>query len=332
MKYTTETVTISRLMNDVDEERLDLETPYQRGDVWDMKRRVDLIYSLLSDFPIGEMEWDARRADEDVYGCVEGKQRTLTIQRFLKDRFSLPEDFPLIGENEDDLSGKIFSELDSKFKNKILNTQISVVMINKATDEEVVNHFYFRNNGKNLSNIEKSHAIAMSRDKFAKIADEGIILDLTTKAGYKGHKHIELAQKSYAMLFMENTDFSSTVFNPYIFNVVVTDSQVQDTINCLDYISQFYNGLDNALPDENNIRKLLRKSVHFTSAVYFMNRCIANDVEASVACEKMKEFFSNIPAAYTDTTIQGTARPTMIRERKEAIENYLENEAMVIVA
>lgn len=326
MKYSNEQVTISRLMSHITNGELNVDTPYQRGDVWDRQRREDLIYSILSGYPIGEMEWDARNADEenDAYDCVEGKQRTLTIKRFINDEFTLSNNFPPIGEDEVDLSGKRFSELDDKYKNKILSTQVSVVMVLSGTDEEVTSHFYYRNNGKPLTRAELLNVRGVSRAAFAEIAQEGIIQELNSSKGIAGHKDAETAQKAYAMLFMENTDYSAKVFKNYCMNVEVTNENKAHLIQCLDYVAEFYNSLDPENEQEAEVRRMMKRVIHFTSAVYLADICINNDVESADYYVLALNFFNNIPADYTDTTRQGTAKAPVIEARKQAIMRYYE--------
>lgn len=72
-----------------------LNPPYQRGDVWGSKRRVNLIRSVLMCVPIPSMiinerlfaEWpdgDARIA------VIDGKQRITTLLMFVRGEFAVP--------------------------------------------------------------------------------------------------------------------------------------------------------------------------------------------------------------------------------------------------
>lgn len=76
---------------------LDLDPPYQRGDVWGPTRRRNLIRSALSGIPIpaivvndrlaGGWPADLRKA---MYAVVDGKQRAVTLSDFQTDQLDVP--------------------------------------------------------------------------------------------------------------------------------------------------------------------------------------------------------------------------------------------------
>lgn len=68
-----------------------LDPPYQRGDVWEIERRRNLIKSLLIGLPIGVVFVNLRSLREANRGyVVDGKQRITTIQMFARDEFAVP--------------------------------------------------------------------------------------------------------------------------------------------------------------------------------------------------------------------------------------------------
>ena len=101
-----------------------LSPPYQRGDVWGAKRRVNLIRSILLGVPIPSIvvndrirgEW----GDDDLhYAVIDGKQRCTTILMFLDDQLSIPGGWMEIDSDE-----VLFSELpvpkQRRFKNQAI--------------------------------------------------------------------------------------------------------------------------------------------------------------------------------------------------------------------
>jgi hypothetical protein len=101
-----------------------LSPPYQRGDVWGGKRRVNLIRSILLGVPIPSIvvndrirgEW----GDDDLhYAVIDGKQRCTTILMFFDDKLAIPG-----GWMEIDKSEVVFSELpipkQRRFKNQAI--------------------------------------------------------------------------------------------------------------------------------------------------------------------------------------------------------------------
>lgn len=77
-----------------------MDQPYQRGDVWGLVRRRNLIRSILMGVPIPSIilndRFSARFKGFDVkkpggaYAVVDGKQRCTTILMFYRDEFAVP--------------------------------------------------------------------------------------------------------------------------------------------------------------------------------------------------------------------------------------------------
>lgn len=80
-------------------DELDLDPPYQRGDVWGVTRQKNLWFSILSGVPIPSIILNNRLDDSFdgpthlSYGVIDGKQRITAILGFLQDRFSVPGDW-----------------------------------------------------------------------------------------------------------------------------------------------------------------------------------------------------------------------------------------------
>ncbi len=94
---------------------------------------------------------------EDVYEGEDGKQRTLTIIKFLKDEFELSglDEFLVVsddGEAEEiDVNGYKFSDLPECFRNAIKEYSFTICYTDNADQEEQADTFYNLNNGQYLS-------------------------------------------------------------------------------------------------------------------------------------------------------------------------------------
>lgn len=71
---------------------LDLDPPYQRGDLWDEDQRVQLIKSILQGLPIGVIFLNSRDIMQPVR-VVDGKQRILALQAFLNSELAVPSEW-----------------------------------------------------------------------------------------------------------------------------------------------------------------------------------------------------------------------------------------------
>lgn len=95
MKLTTRSRPIDVFLHWRREGYLNLNPPYQRGDVWGGERQRNLIRSLLLGIPIASVivndRFDAKWGEEIV--VIDGKQRITTILKFLDDSLQIPRDW-----------------------------------------------------------------------------------------------------------------------------------------------------------------------------------------------------------------------------------------------
>ena len=129
----------------------------QRGYVWkDNDKRSALIRSLILDRPVPPLYFNKI---EDAFEGEDGKQRTLTIIKFLQDEFELSglEAFKVInddGELEElDMNGLKYSELPDCFQDAIKDYGFTIEFTDNASQEEVADNFYNLNNGNKYQSI-----------------------------------------------------------------------------------------------------------------------------------------------------------------------------------
>lgn len=119
---------------------LDLNAPYQRGLVWGVTRKRNLIRSLLSGIPVPSIVindrsvrfegWDAER--DPFYVVVDGKQRITALRDFVDGKFSVPGHWFDVDADE-----VRFTELDKPAQRKFMHRPIAVSEAKLATlDEE----------------------------------------------------------------------------------------------------------------------------------------------------------------------------------------------------
>ena len=108
---------------------LDLEAPYQRGNVWGVERQRALVESLLDGTPIPAIimndrfrgKFSAEGYDQDrnwSFAVIDGKQRITAIQSFVADKFTVPADWFEASDIDEEAEGKeniVFSDLRKSF-------------------------------------------------------------------------------------------------------------------------------------------------------------------------------------------------------------------------
>jgi hypothetical protein len=81
-----------------EEDYLELNPPYQRGDVWGIQRRQNLIKSILLGIPIPSIVINDRFSANwgNEIAVIDGKQRITTILMFLDGDLAIPSEW--VGE------------------------------------------------------------------------------------------------------------------------------------------------------------------------------------------------------------------------------------------
>jgi len=92
--YSIREFTVKQLLEYHDENRLRMDTAYQRGRVWKDREKHYLIDSLARGLPVGMITLFSALDEEGVefFEVIDGKQRLTTIFEFLNDGFELPVD------------------------------------------------------------------------------------------------------------------------------------------------------------------------------------------------------------------------------------------------
>lgn len=202
MIFSNASVSIATIINNINREKyggLDVRPSYQRGYVWNNDFKEKLIYSIIKNYPIGNITirvLDEKNEKGAMQEVVDGQQRLLTIKNFVDDKkgesfyikgkyakkivMYIEDYFKSAGEEYPDINKLLkknklrFSDLPDIIKSNIYAFNIATVQISKSSEEQIREYFRFLQNQERLraGEIIKSMPATNLEDIMSKITDK----------------------------------------------------------------------------------------------------------------------------------------------------------------
>jgi len=139
--------------------------PYQRKNVWSIKKQQALLDSLFRRYYIPKLVLREVRLSDDrvVREVVDGQQRIVTVQRFFRDELKLPDSLDSL---DPDIPGKRYSELEDKirkFVDKDLKYEADIIKNidnpKSPQHQRIATEIFWRlQQGESLNFMEIAHA------------------------------------------------------------------------------------------------------------------------------------------------------------------------------
>jgi len=155
--------------------------PYQRKNVWSRKKKQALLDSLFRRYYVPKIVIREVRLNENVTvrEIIDGQQRIITAQEFLKNELKLPKSLEDI---HPELPGSYYGDLSSDFRRYIdREIKYEADIVKGIEDPRNTNHqriateiFWRLQQGEDLNFMEKSHArlSSLARNFIVKYSDD----------------------------------------------------------------------------------------------------------------------------------------------------------------
>lgn len=324
----------------IEKETISFDNIVQRGEVWELWRMSELIWSILMNYPIPPIYCERATGSDDNkikrFDCLDGKQRCTTIYKFLNDKFALTQlkPIPYVDENGNeqtvDVSGKRFSELDEELQDIIRDSTITVKYFDNLTQPKKAEMFRRLNQGKALSTKTKTLASAKNIGELLNIGSHRLFEEMLTERARNNKNQAVIVVKAWTILNkpVEEISFASKDFNPMIENVDITDREKLELNSVFDYIVNVHEEL--VENKEKDVAKKLYTETHLVSLIPYVSKAMENNINESMFAEFMVNFFktendSDVYTKYMEASNHGIARTANIVARHNALgESYKE--------
>lgn len=250
-----------------DKGTLSFDNAVQRSYVWKNTEKDNrmsmLIDSIIREMPIPAMYCNCLYTDpkNKMYDFIDGKQRTLTLIKFLNDEFPLVglETFEFEDGEELDLNGKTYSELPENVRDTVRTFSFTVYYYENMSQEDAEEMFRRLNNGKSLTAIELTWANAVSKDQIRKLAENSLFPEFTGDDEFASPTTKDVIIKAYITLNSDNKSFETKNVRPIIRDEQISDTAVDELNKCFSIAKDLHSML---VKDEKkaSARKLYTKT------------------------------------------------------------------------
>ncbi|MDF2050239.1 DUF262 domain-containing protein [Arthrobacter sp. Cr_A7] len=157
---------------------LDLQPDFQRGEIWDNRRRQRLIDSILRKWYVPAIH--IVRKDDGTEVVLDGQQRLAAVRDFFTDKFSIDGTIDPHDAAIQHLHGKKFSQLPDQDRRALRRFALPIVTLKEFEPQEPNELFFRLNQSYNLTPPEKRNALhGRARDQVKDLvvlfADEGLL-------------------------------------------------------------------------------------------------------------------------------------------------------------
>lgn len=308
----------------LEEGKINHDIDIQRGYVWkNNDKKSALIRSMILDRAIPPLYFNKI---DDVYEVEDGKQRLMTMKKFMNDEFKL-SGLDLIqvvnddGEMEEfDINGLKFSELLECFQNAIKEYNFTISFTDNADAEEVADTFYNLNNGQALNAATMNRVKAKSKDQIIRLGKHKLFEDALSVVALEGHVNDDLVGKTHAVLNEEEPSMNASWVRKYMRDAEIT-SEDEEHINKI--FDRIYN--IHSLIEDKKIAKRIYTRTHMISIIPVISKSIYKGLSDKQMMEWFVEFFSGkksptTSSVYNSTVSSGSGRKESVKKRLDEVE------------
>ncbi|WIM71002.1 DUF262 domain-containing protein [Corynebacterium suedekumii] len=171
MKLAKSDLQIETIVTRINAGELDLQPDFQRGEIWDKKRRQRLIDTILREWYVPGVHIVKNPEGEEV--VLDGQQRLAAIRDFFDDKMTIDGSIEPHDDLIASLDGLNYSELPPAIKKAVNRFALPTLTLYDYGPEEPNELFFRLNQSYNLTPSEKRNALhGKPRDQVKQLVDE----------------------------------------------------------------------------------------------------------------------------------------------------------------
>lgn len=305
----------------------------QRNYVWDKAKASLFIDTTIRDclteplvFVKTNEKHIVRGKEVFVYDCIDGKQRSTTLFKFLNDEFALSNlpSFTLSNGVEYDLNGKKFSELDEEIQDNIKSYGLTIFLLSELTDEEVADQMMRLNNGKSLTGVESARIKSRELDTIKELASHDVFTNYLTEKAINGYANEDIIIK-FALLLSDQTELSNKNVREAYETFNFGESMQKSIVDTMDFVLE---AIEDSTDDKKLIKRMTSKA-NLITILYVGHEYLVNgNSDVSEFADRLAEFFdgkngATISEDYNDACTNGTMRSANVLTRNDEFYKYV---------
>lgn len=318
--------TSRKVVEMLDDGEINPDLDIQRGYVWkNNDKKSALIRSMILDRAVPPFYFNKIN---DVYEVEDGKQRILTMSKFLKDEFELSglDLIQVINDDgqleEFDINGLKFSELLDCFQNAIKEYNFTISFTDEAEADEVADTFYNLNSGQALNSATMNRVKAKSKDAIIRLSKHKLFNECLSKVALEGHVNDDLVIKAHAILHHNEPSMNATWVRKYMKEAEITEADERELNEIFNNIYEIH-----SLIEDKKIAKRIYTRTHLISII----PVVLKGMIAKLSDEQMMEWFvsffsgrrsATISHTYNSAAGSGSGKKDAVRKRLVAIDEH----------
>lgn len=323
--------TVRRLVNNYESGLISFDNAIQRGFVWKKDRQSEFIKSVILEKPIPPIY--VTRDEDGNYSAIDGKQRCMTLIRYMNDEFLLEGLDPIPVENDNgeyeefDLNGFAFSGLPSDLQDAIKDPALTFVVINQPTDDQVCDYFFLLNNGMPLNAITKTRVKAKYREAITELGQHELFKNILTEKAFERYTNEDIVVKTWAILNQDTPSLETKDIRSLISELNISDEDKTQITECFNRIFEMYNLIRNK--DKRLAQKLIKRT-HMLSIM----RVVWDSIEKGLTTEQFVDWFAafftgkkypTVSVDYNSCAGAGTNRKESVCTRLSEVQKHYDN-------